>query len=294
MKKRSPWSSPRTFSQFSVSPETAQWWGNPAETTEYSAACSATLIHSDILLTAAHCNGIVNNINVIVGAYYSYSNAQGILRTVVNRAVHPDFNEVTIANDFLVLKLDSPVPIAPVILNGDPNSPMGNENLTIIGVGQMNETGDGSPVLLQVCVGYIDPEVCNENYRNVSTINSTVQMCAGVPGGGKGPCYGDSGGPVVNSNGLQVGVVSAAVGCAEAEYPSISARVSGAIKWIQHQVCALSSAPPSYCPYRPATLRVESSAAKINRTYLPLRLSLLLASLSCVLPGRHTRNSPIR
>jgi hypothetical protein len=177
---------PRILTQI-ILLEPAQWWGNPAETTEYYATCAATLIHSDILLTAAHCNGIVNNINVLVGAYYPYSSIQGNVRTVIDRAIHPDFNAVTIENDFLVLKLDSPVPsIAPVVLNGDRASPSIHESLIIIGVGQMNETGDPSQTLLQVSVDYIDPTTCSDDYRNVSTVSPTMKLCTGVPGGGKG------------------------------------------------------------------------------------------------------------
>ncbi len=226
----------------------AQWWGSSPGTPDSISTCAATLVHSDIILSAAHCNGISENVNVVVGAYYPFSSVQGILRTVTDRIVNPNYNDVTIANDFLVLKLDSPVPTTPVTLNSDPTSPHTDEWLTIIGLGLTNETGQSSSELMQVSVEYVDPATCSDDYRSEIPINETVQLCAGVSGGGKGPCFGDSGGPVLNSHGVLVGLVSASAGCAMAGYPAINARVSGAITWIQQQVCLLSSDPPEYCP----------------------------------------------
>jgi nitrate reductase NapE component len=43
-----------------------------------------------------------------------------------------------------------------------------------------------------------------------------------------------------------VGIVSFGVGCGEENYAGVNARVSGAIDWIQDQVCSLSSYPPEH------------------------------------------------
>jgi Trypsin len=63
------------------------------------------------------------------------------------------------------------------------------------------------------------------------------------------PCIhsGDSGGPIVDKDGLQVALVSWGHGCAEPNYFGANTRVSAAYDWIHQQVCRLSSYPPSTC-----------------------------------------------
>ncbi|XP_030242780.1 trypsin 3A1-like [Drosophila navojoa] len=58
-------------------------------------------------------------------------------------------------------------------------------------------------------------------------------ICAGYSEGGKGSCKGDSGGPMVNGNGVLVGVVSWGKPCALPNYPSVFARVSYVREWIR-------------------------------------------------------------
>jgi len=52
-------------------------------------------------------------------------------------------------------------------------------------------------------------------------------VCAGVPGGGKDSCNGDSGGAlVVKKSGKQVGIVSWGIGCAKPDFPGVYANVA--------------------------------------------------------------------
>ena len=60
----------------------------------------------------------------------------------------------------------------------------------------------------------------------------------------------DSGAPVIVAgdnpdDDLLVGLGSTGVGCADNVFPSIQARVSAGMDWIQQQVCELSANPPS-------------------------------------------------
>jgi hypothetical protein len=71
--------------------------------------CGASLIHEDIVLSAAHCNAVVNN-TVYVGAYRRFSDREGAeLRFIVARRIHPHYDIFTDENDFLVMKLDQAV-----------------------------------------------------------------------------------------------------------------------------------------------------------------------------------------
>lgn len=58
---------------------------------------------------------------------------------------------------------------------------------------------------------------CNILYRGSI---SKRMICAGLSAGGKDSCQGDSGGPLI-SGGVQIGVVSWGVGCADAKYPGV-------------------------------------------------------------------------
>jgi len=50
-------------------------------------------------------------------------------------------------------------------------------------------------------------------------------ICANVPGGGKGSCQGDNGGPLV-FGGKLVGIVSWGNGCGSAQYPTVYSNVA--------------------------------------------------------------------
>lgn len=56
-------------------------------------------------------------------------------------------------------------------------------------------------------------------------------FCAGVKGGGKDACQGDSGGPLT-TNGVQMGIISWGVRCADADIPGIYTNVAQFRTWI--------------------------------------------------------------
>lgn len=57
-------------------------------------------------------------------------------------------------------------------------------------------------------------------------------FCSGILDvGGKGPCYGDSGGPVFYDN-IVIGVVSWGEGCANKTTPAVNVAVSSYTDWI--------------------------------------------------------------
>jgi len=216
--------------------------------TQWIYGCGASLIHDDIVLTAAHCNEIATN-TVHVGAFETKTISNGaVLATIAKRVVHPNYNPNTLVNDFLILKLKSPVDKVPVTLNRNSTIPTTGEDLVAVGLGTLTFGGNVPTYLQEVTVQAVDYNTCNEKYSG--TIDAAFQLCAGVAGGGKDTCQGDSGGPLVTIvNGVHtlIGITSGGEGCAEAEYPGFYARVSSQIAWIDQQICALSSKPPVSC-----------------------------------------------
>ncbi|CAF2128623.1 unnamed protein product, partial [Rotaria magnacalcarata] len=67
-------------------------------------------------------------------------------------------------------------------------------------------------------------------------VNWTVQLCAGVSGGGKDTCQGDSGGPLMmfssSNQWVLIGVTSSGIGCARAGYSGMYTRVAAFQGWI--------------------------------------------------------------
>jgi hypothetical protein len=234
--------------------------------------CGASLIHDDIILTAAHCDPITDDY-VVIGSHLSFNDtAEGTYsRSITSRSRHPSYDDSTLENDFLIMKLDSAVPITPVALNSDSSNPRPQELLTVIGFGLEEENGwAGSDSLMEVNVKAYSHGQCNARYNG--EIIEDAMFCAGVPEGGKDSCQGDSGGPIIDGFGAQVGVVSWGYGCGQAEYPGVYARVSGAIDWINQQICDLSDNKPASCglpsPTDPPTQPPQGS--------IPVQISITL------------------
>ena len=108
---------------------------------------------------------------------------------------------------------------------------------TITGWGYLKERGEQPEKLQVVQVPIMSNETCVGYYRN--ELHESM-LCAGLPGGGKDSCEGDSGGPMVckDSDGRYNvhGVTSWGYGCARPGRPGVYARVSFLIKWIEDKM----------------------------------------------------------
>lgn len=236
--------------------------GSPASPTDYPffvawEGCGASLIHDDIILTAAHCNPIRSN-SVRVSAHRLYGG--GETKRIVQRVPHPQYNDFSTAYDFMILKLSSPANAQPVALNRNSFQPRDNKELTVVGLGTTREGGNSATVLQEVTVPTVSHSTCNRQYRG--SIKQDVMLCAGYTEGGKDSCQGDSGGPILefeNGKAVQVGVVSFGEGCARPNRAGVYARVSGVNDWIDEQICALSANPPNSCGSSPSLEESEST-----------------------------------
>jgi secreted trypsin-like serine protease len=232
--------------------------------------CGASLIHSDMILTAAHCHGAFNYGAML---FNPFLDSLSWYQTVDKQVVHPDYynNLEVINNDIMVMRLSEPVPdIVPVRLNNDPDFPVpGRDIAEATGVGVTDY--EKGTVSTDLQVGYVAPISnleCSQRGNFVNVAISSDVMCVD-PVSDDSVCSGDSGGPLTvslvtaleqqNSPGgdvengdlvtaIQVGVISFGTDCQADDVPDGMARVSYFYDWIQEQICRHSRSPPSDCP----------------------------------------------
>lgn len=195
--------------------------------------------------------------------------------------------------------------LQPLRLNTNPAVPGGPMALTVAGWGatQTPTPQDNflSPLLLDTTVQYVTNGQCVQAGGYVETNGVNVyysywnfvkeNMMCGVENN-QDACVGDSGGPLIisgqNGDGtddVQVGIVSFGVGCANADFPGIYARISDQWEWLEETVCketqydspnfdcktlAPSSSPTSSPSMKPSAL--PSVAASAEPSLTPIQL----------------------
>uniref|UniRef100_A0A7S3L5E3 Peptidase S1 domain-containing protein n=1 Tax=Amphora coffeiformis TaxID=265554 RepID=A0A7S3L5E3_9STRA len=274
-----------TVAQAGVAP----WYISPTGET----FCGASLIYQDIGLTAAHCDGAFTaGAGVHVGALVRGTTVAGAQPRRVRRALphplwrDPNNNQQPTSNpmyDIMLFQLDTPITdITPVVYNTDPNLPVDNEELLVMGFGNTGPDESPTSILRQANLFAIPDDTCEAIYRNLFT--DGLSLCAGDPDSGASACPGDSGSPLVsqtttiNNEGdtataetasvIQYGVVSYGLAgteqdpinaCGNPDIPTVYTRTSAVADWIAAGICALSVNPPDNCADLP-TLELPSWA----------------------------------
>ncbi len=184
---------------------------------------------------------------VRVGAYqYGWSSSDNSTTVLVaDQSNHPDYDDFTVNNDYMLLLLEEPVEMEGGVvlqISEDENDVAEGTSLTVLGLG-VDDSGFLPNQLLDTTILAFSDEDCVDIYGQVSStgVNPINMFCAGIPDiGGRDSCQGDSGGPIVKRNGnlhTLTGVVSWGVGCAEPGIPGVYARVTYAMDWMRSVVC---------------------------------------------------------
>ncbi|XP_058465391.1 chymotrypsin-1-like [Malaya genurostris] len=219
-----------------------------------SHSCGGSILSSWWILTAAHCVNVLTSPSlqsVQVGRTNISRLADESVYKIELVIPHPEYNSSdSYVNDIALIKLREQLELGetvqPVLLPA-PCFELEEPDLgvTLIGWGYNND-GVASTTLQRVEYYVVPNEECDAIHDN--TIYPS-QICAAEPGGGKGQCSGDSGGPLLH-DGVQVGIVSWSIKpCTIAPYPGVLTKVSHFLEFIYEN----TDLDPPQCDLRRCT-----------------------------------------
>ena len=146
--------------------------------------------------------------------------------------------------DIAILKLCDPIQVSAYgEYNRNTNYPSATgTDIYMTGFGRTQVDGGLSPILQVAKVDYLDNGACAARYNKY---NGEQTMCADAPNSGM--CYGDSGGPAMDTNGLVVGLNSYIVDTCASSYPDFFTRISSYASWLDEIICDQAMTPPEWC-----------------------------------------------
>lgn len=206
--------------------------------------CGGSVLTNKFILTAAHCVYGYSASSLGVRAGTDKLQQGGTLVPVKAASMHPKYVHGKYDSDVAVLELSSALSLGatvkPVVLPASGKEPQTNVPVVVSGWGlttpqkrklwleraapltaALVAPAPNLPTQLRkVTVRVVSRSSCTNSYHSDLT---TRMICAAAPG--KDACTYDSGGPLVDAQGVQVGIVSFGHGCADPKYPGVYTHV---------------------------------------------------------------------
>ena len=173
---------------------------------------------------------------------------KAVAKMILNNTDGFRFNNKTLDNDFVIIKLQSPFhfneDVQPACL--PPSStylnPSSTEEFCFTSGWGVTETGLSPDLCHYAQVPTIKDSDCSKKYENDTLSITDSMICAGSSG--RDACQGDSGGPLVcnyGSSAVLTGVVSWGDGCGQPEFPGVYSRVTHVLDWILQNMVRINS-----------------------------------------------------
>jgi secreted trypsin-like serine protease len=208
-----------------------------SDTTE-AQFCGGTLIGPQHVLTAGHCvSGLApTSIEVLIGQNTLPFTA-GTRHSILGFVRHPEYNVVTLEHDLAIIKLASPVTATPIPLALQSDSSLYQPGVNAVAIG-WGATDQALPIyptdLQQAQLPIASDATClselGRYFKPTSMVCAGTKATSATSDDGVGACYGDSGGPLMVSDGnggwKLYGVVSWGLGaCANNQTRGVFAEV---------------------------------------------------------------------
>jgi len=212
--------------------------------------CGGSIVSENYILTAGHCCDQAEYFEVIAGAHNLRNTAEPhrVEITSYKFWAHPGWGDHALDNDLALVELPEPLAlnefVMPVCLPEDSSDTAeGGALATVTGWGHVH---DGSEEISEVLRYVHDmPVMTNEACKPLHPLIMEGHLCMETTGG-KGPCIGDAGGPLVTKKGglegpgqvwVQQGIVSfGSINGCEFGSPAGFCRVSYYTDWIKSEI----------------------------------------------------------
>ncbi len=202
--------------------------------------CGGSIVGARWIVTAAHCVTDVprSQMQVVAGVTRLSTAPASARRDVLEKVVHRYYDPFTNSRDIAMLRVSGPdFPVSwRIRINGWTSGPTVGTPYGIAGWGW-----DGSAYPDQLHSATVQDMAGPNGPCGAygAAYRPARMLCAGVPGGGRDTCSGDSGGPLwfTPADGIPTlaGVTSFGNDCALASYPGVYTRVSDNVGFITYR-----------------------------------------------------------